>query len=68
MKNIDIMFVAGFGPVTTDQSKSKKLYIETLGLPYEEMENGYIHSENVSGVKHFALWPLHLAAKSCFGS
>jgi len=66
--NIKILFVAGFGPITQDQKTSKKLYADALGISFEEMDNGYMHTENVAGVKHFALWPLSQAAESCFGS
>jgi predicted enzyme related to lactoylglutathione lyase len=66
--SIKILFVAGFGSITRDQQASKKLYAEALGIPFEEMDNGYLHTENVAGVKHFALWPLSQAAESCFGS
>jgi len=68
MKNINILFIAGFGPITQDQKLSKKLYADALGIAFEEMENGYLHTEGVEGAKHFALWPLSQAAESCFGS
>src|SRR4029450_4590593 len=28
----------------------------------------YYHGERLDGVRHFALWPLALAAESCFGT
>lgn len=62
------MFVAGFGPITQDQQTSKKLYADALGISFEEMANGYMHTEDVAGVRCFALWPLSQAAESCFGS
>lgn len=68
MKNIKVLFVAGFGPIVQDQRLSRKLYVENLGISFEEMEGGYLHTEKVGGVKHFALWPLSQAAQSCFGS
>jgi len=67
-KNIKVLFVVGFGPITQDQEASKKLYADTLGISFEEMGNGYLHTETVEGVKYFALWPLSQAAESCFGS
>jgi catechol 2,3-dioxygenase-like lactoylglutathione lyase family enzyme len=61
-----VLFVAGFGPIVGDQKASEALYTKTLGLSLER--NGdYLHSENVEGVKHFAMWPLTQAAESCFG-
>jgi predicted enzyme related to lactoylglutathione lyase len=68
MKNIKILFIAGFGPITKDQKESRKLYAEILGISFEETESGYMHTEKMEGAKHFALWPLSQAAESCFGS
>ena len=75
---IKVLFVSGFGPVVQDQKTSKKLYMDTLGLPLEVMadgyvhteglEDGYLHTERLEGVKHFALLPLSKAAQMCFGS
>ena len=65
--NFKVLFVAGFGPIVQDQSASKKFYLDALGLSFEK--NGdYLHTGNLKGVKHFALWPLSQAAQSCFGS
>jgi hypothetical protein len=66
-ENIDVLFVAGFGPIVHDPVASRKLYAETLGLSFKEDANGYLHTERLDGVKHFALWPLAQAAESCFG-
>src|ERR1051326_4661699 len=66
-KNIDVLFVAGFGPIVRDQAKSREFYSETLGLPFKEDASGYLHTGGLNGVKHFALWPLTQAAESCFG-
>lgn len=60
-KNVDVLFVAGFGPIVRDPAASRKLYSETLGLPFKEDANGYLHTGAVDGVKHFALWPLSQA-------
>jgi len=66
--NIRILFVAGFGPIVRDGAASQKLYKEAFGIPLKEEMGGYSHTEGLSGVKHFALWPLSQAAQSCFGS
>ena len=55
-KNIDVLFVAGFGPIVRDPVPSRKFYSETLGLPFKEDANGYLHTGGLDGVKHFALW------------
>ena len=67
-KNIDVLFVAGFGPIVRDPAASRKFYSEALGLPFKEEANGYLHTGELDGVKHFALWPLAQAAESCFGT
>ena len=62
-----ILFVAGFGPIVSDMQESAALYRESLGLSFQEEADGYFHSENLQGVKTFALWPLSQVAQSCFG-
>lgn len=67
LRNVKILFVAGFGPIVRDRKASQKLYNETFDIPFKEEEGGYFHTEALKGVKHFALWPLSQAAQSCFG-
>jgi hypothetical protein len=67
-KDIEVLFVAGFGPIVQDDTVSQKLYLETLGLPLKKEENNYCHTQELAGVKYFSLWPLSQAAKSCFGT
>jgi catechol 2,3-dioxygenase-like lactoylglutathione lyase family enzyme len=67
-QNIDVLFVAGFGPIVRDPAASRKFYSHALGLSFEEETNGYLHTGELDGVKHFALWPLAQAAVSCFGA
>src|SRR5712692_2414179 len=62
-----VLFVAGFGPITTDTKKSTAFYRDSLGLSFKEEANDYFHTADLKGVKHFALWPLSEAAQSCFG-
>jgi catechol 2,3-dioxygenase-like lactoylglutathione lyase family enzyme len=66
-KNIEVLFVAGFGPIARDPAASRKFYSEALALQFTEDANGYLHTGALDGVKHFALWPLTQAAESCFG-
>lgn len=68
-QGIKVLFVAGFGPVTTEQEASARLYRDVLSLPlrHEGGHEGYWYSQGMEGVKHFALWPLEAAALSCFG-
>ena len=70
MGDFKVLFIAGFGPIVKNGTASRKLYIDTLAIHMKEEpgENlGYAHTESLAGAKAFALWPLHLAAQSCFG-
>jgi catechol 2,3-dioxygenase-like lactoylglutathione lyase family enzyme len=64
---MQVMFVAGFGPIVRNMDESAQFYEETLGLSLEG-DDDYRHSESIEGDKHFALWRLEDAAESCFGS
>ncbi|MCW2254950.1 uncharacterized protein YbdZ (MbtH family) [Providencia alcalifaciens] len=67
----EVLFVAGFGPITQDTLVSRDFYLDTLALPLKAMEGNpdYLTCEDkqLGGVNHFALWPLSQAAQSCFG-
>lgn len=69
---VEVLFVAGFGPVSLNTASSAEFYVQTLGLPLKPMEGNadYLLSEEgvLEGVKHFAVWPLTQAATSCFGT
>jgi len=43
-KNIEVLFVAGFGPIVRDPAASRKFYSEALGLAFKEDTNGYLHT------------------------
>jgi len=62
-----VLFVAGFGPIVSDRQASAAFYRESLSLSFQEEADGYFHTENLQGVKTFALWPLSQVAQSCFG-
>jgi Glyoxalase-like domain len=64
---INILFIAGFGPIVRDSAQSRKLYGDTLGIAFKEESGQYLHTEALKGAKSFALWPLAHAARSCFG-
>lgn len=72
ISGINILFVAGFGPITHDNAQSQLFYNDTLNLPLKPMEGNsdYLSTSEgeLKGVKHFALWPLEQAAMSCFGN
>ena len=65
--NIKVLFIAGFGPIVREATASRTLYGQTLGIRFKEEDGGYLHTEAMKGANTFALWPLSLAAQSCFG-
>jgi glyoxalase-like protein len=68
LEKIRILFIAGFGPIVRDTDASRKLYVKALEIPFKEEGGGYLHTNALQGAKEFALWPLSLAAESCFGT
>jgi catechol 2,3-dioxygenase-like lactoylglutathione lyase family enzyme len=64
---MNILFVASVGVVAPDPPESRKLYVDALGLPLEQMDGEYYASEKVGGSRHFGVWPLSQAAQACFG-
>ena len=65
---MDIVFVAGFAPISADVECGKTFYRDTLGLPLETVTGDYLASEATEGLKHLGLWPLADAAQFCFGT
>ena len=63
---MQIEFIASVAIVARDAAHSRKLFVDTLGLPLEG-EDDYLHSEKIGGSKHFGVWPLSQAAEACFG-
>lgn len=63
-----VLFIAGFGPITTDSIESRKLYEDALGIAFKVEEGEYRHTEELKGANSFAVWPLAQAAESCFGT
>ena len=62
-----VLFVAGFGPVSSDVEESRRLYEDALGIAFKVEDGDYRHTEELAGAKSFAVWPLAQAAESCFG-
>jgi catechol 2,3-dioxygenase-like lactoylglutathione lyase family enzyme len=66
---VNVQFIASMAVIAPDAAKSRKLYVDALGLPLEASEgDDYFHSEQISGSKHFGVWPLTQAAHACFGT
>jgi catechol 2,3-dioxygenase-like lactoylglutathione lyase family enzyme len=63
-----VSFVAGFGPIVRDLAPSHGFWRDGLGLDLKEIAPDYVGTDDLDGVKAFALWPLSQAAESTFGS
>ncbi len=66
-RGLRVLFVAGFGPIGRTTAGSRKLYVDALGIDFNEEDDGYLHTEALKGARSFAIWPLSQAAQSCFG-
>ena len=65
---MDVLFITSIAVVAADPAKSRKLYVDALGLPLQAGADGeYFYSERIDGSKHFGVWPLAQAAEACFG-
>ena len=66
---MDIKCIAGFAAITKQPDASASLYQEKLGLPLERYDEhpDYRFMDNFPGANHFGVWPLYMAAQSCFG-
>jgi hypothetical protein len=63
-----IVFASGFGPIVESRDTSAKLYRDALGIPFDDPDAEYLHTEALPGVKHFGLWTLRECALACFGT
>jgi len=64
---MQVQFVASVGVIAPDPAASRRLYLDTLGLPLEQ-RGDYFASERIPGTKHFGVWPLTEAAQACYGT
>lgn len=64
---MEIVSIAGFAAITRDPAPSKVLYCDLLKLPLNAKDD-YLSVDRFDGAKHFGVWPLKLAAQSCFGT
>ena len=65
---MSIASFASFAPLVRDIPRSQAFYSDDLGLTFEGGGDGYIFTDRMEGSKHFGLWPLSDAARSCFGT
>ena len=62
-----VLFVSGVTPISANPAASEALYRGSLRLPLVGETGGYLSTEQLDGVKHFGVWPIEMAAQSCFG-
>jgi catechol 2,3-dioxygenase-like lactoylglutathione lyase family enzyme len=67
---MQIEFISSFAVIAPDPSTSRRLYMDSLGLPMQPAAPGddYVFTDKVDGSKHFGVWPLAQAAAACFGT
>src|SRR5690349_426541 len=66
---MNIVFVASVAVISADMQHAKHFFVDEVGLPLEDSaHDGYWHSEEIAGTKHFGVWPLQQAAQACFGT
>ena len=66
---MDVLFITSMSVVAADPPQSRKLFMDTLGLPLEKYDaDEYYSSDHIPGSKHFGVWPLSQAAEACFGT
>ena len=63
-----VQFISSVSLITREPEVTRKLLVDTLGLPLQRHEGSDYHfSEAIGGSKHFGAWPLTQAAMACFG-
>lgn len=66
---MNVLFITSMSVVAADPPRSRKLFMDTLGLPLEKYAaDEYYSSDHIAGSKHFGVWPLSQAAEACFGT
>ncbi|MBV9012582.1 MAG: VOC family protein [Pseudonocardiales bacterium] len=65
---MQVQFIASVSIIAPDPPASRALYLDTLGLPLEQLDGDYYASEHIPGSRHFGVWPLSQAAQACYGT
>lgn len=60
--------MASVAPIVCDLEASHAFYRDGLGLSFEGQAGDYLFTHDLTGTKHFGLWPLAEAAEACFGT
>jgi catechol 2,3-dioxygenase-like lactoylglutathione lyase family enzyme len=64
---MEILCIAGYAVISPDPRASAALYRDALSLPLKAKDD-YLSMDRFDGARHFGIWPLSMAAQSCFGS
>jgi catechol 2,3-dioxygenase-like lactoylglutathione lyase family enzyme len=64
---MNVAMVATVAVISAEPAQSRRLFMDTLGLPLEGEGDGYYSTGRIPGCNHFGIWPLAEAAQSCFG-
>src|SRR5512135_2592665 len=67
MVDVKPLFISSVSVVTAAPGDDRRLFVDVLGLPLTGDED-YVFTEGLPGAKHFGVWPLAQAARSCFGT
>jgi hypothetical protein len=60
--------IIAVAPIVDDPAAASALFGDALGLGFYRLNNGYLGTEKLDGIRHFGLWPLREAARICFGA
>jgi len=55
---MEVLFVASVAVVVADPPRSRRLFMDALGLPLDGEGEGYYSSGTIPGSKHLGIWPL----------
>ncbi|MEN3382654.1 MAG: hypothetical protein V7608_2698 [Hyphomicrobiales bacterium] len=62
---MNILFVASVAIITPKPAESRKLFMDTLGLPLKpHAGDDYYFSESIPGAKHFGVWAARSSRRS----
>lgn len=64
---MNIRFVASISIIAADPRRSRRLFVEALGLPLKKHQDDGYSSDSIAGCRRFEVWPLRQAAGVCFG-
>lgn len=65
---MQVQFVTSVSVIAPEPPASRRLYLNTLGLPLEQRDEDYFATDRIPGSKHFGVWPLSQAAQACYGT